>query len=481
MSKITESFSSRFGLIAATLGMAIGAGNIWRFPRVAGQYGGSFLIPWLLFLFLWSIPLLIVEFSIGKKIRSGAIGAFSRALGSGFTWMGIFVGFCTTAILFYYSVVCGWSLKYFLLAVSGHLGDLDHASYWTGYAASTFQPLLWHLTALLMGSFIIYKGIVHGIEKFSKIIVPLLYLLLIIAAFKAITLPGSGKGISYFFSISREGLMNYRLWLEALSQSAWSTGAGWGLLLTYAIYARKNDTIVQNSFVAGIGNNMASVFAGLAIIPTIFALSASPESANEALSAGNQGLAFIVIPQLFSQMTGGGVYAIIFFLTLFFAALSSLISMIELAVRMLIDFGLSRRKALLIIASMAAVIGAPSAVSLRFFNNQDWVWGLGLLLSGLFFAIGVIRIGVVNFINEWLKPSRGRTFFIIAFRALFYFIIPLEFLLMMGWWLFQSIQWNPANWWNPFTEFSIGTCLLQWAVIIGFGLYVGPRWSRLLK
>ena len=150
MPKKIESFSSRFGLIAAAIGMAIGAGNIWRFPRLAGQYGGSFLIPWLLFLFLWSIPLLMVEFSIGKKSKLGTIGSFYKAVGENFAWMGWFVGFCTTAILFYYSVVCGWSLKYFVLSVSNQISSIDHPSYWQNYTASVYQPVFYHFVCLLI-------------------------------------------------------------------------------------------------------------------------------------------------------------------------------------------------------------------------------------------------------------------------------------------------------------------------------------------
>jgi NSS family neurotransmitter:Na+ symporter len=155
--------------------------------------------------------------------------------------------------------------------------------------------------------------------------------------------------------------------------------------------------------------------------------------------------------------------------------------MLELAVRMVIDFGLSRRKALMIITLLTAIIGTPSAISLDFFNNQDWVWGLGLLLSGLFFTISVIKIGVPDFIDHWLMPASGRRFYKIIFRILFYVIIPLEFTVMFGWWLWQSSQWNPGTWWNPLTIFGIGTCLVQWGLVIGLGIYFGPRWADKLR
>jgi NSS family neurotransmitter:Na+ symporter len=142
MKEEKEYFTSRWSLILSVLGMAIGAGNIWRFPRLAAQNGGgSFLIPWLLFLFLWSIPLIIAEFGIGKYTRAGVVGAFGKLVGRRFTWMGSFVGFCTMGIMFYYSVVMGWSLKYFVQALTGGLSGIDHAQFWESYTSSYYGPI----------------------------------------------------------------------------------------------------------------------------------------------------------------------------------------------------------------------------------------------------------------------------------------------------------------------------------------------------
>jgi NSS family neurotransmitter:Na+ symporter len=461
--------------------MAIGAGNIWRFPRLAGQYGGSFLIPWLLFLFLWSIPLLMVEFSLGKKSKLGTIGSFYNATGSNFAWMGWFVGFCTTAILFYYSVVCGWSLKYFVLSITDQISSIDHSNYWQSYASSIYQPLFYHFISIALGGYIIYRGILKGVEKYSKIMIPTLFILLIIAAVKALTLPGSEVGRDYFFNFELVKLSNYKIWLEGLSQSAWSTGAGWGLFLTYSIYARKEENITGNSFITGFGNNLASIIAGLAIIPTVFALSASIPAAHESLTAGNQGLAFIIIPQLFIKMSGGGIFSSVFFLALFIAAISSLISMIELAVRILIDFGLNRKKATLIICIISFLLGAPSAISIDIFNNQDWVWGLGLLLSGAFFAFAVIKIGANAFIDDWLQPTGNVTIYKVIFKLLFYICIPVEFLIMLGWWFWQSIQWDPATWWNPLSIYSMGSVILQWLIILMIGFLFNQKFVNWIQ
>lgn len=461
-----EQFSSRWMLLLATMGMAIGAGNIWRFPRLAGKYGGAFLIAWLIFLILWSIPLLMVEFSLGKSTRKGPVGAFATFLGKRYTWMGAFVTLCTMAIMFYYSVVCGWALKYFVSALSGGLSNVEHGQYWESFTGSQWQPLLFHLVALGLASFIIYNGIQKGIERANRILLPSLLILLIIGAVRALTLPNAAAGLNYFFGVDFESLSNYQIWLEALSQSAWSTGAGWGLVLTYAVYMRKEEDVTLNSFITGFGNNSASLLAGLAIIPTIFSLTPTIAEAEAALDKGNQGLTFIVIPQLFEKLPGSTLFTSLFFLGLFFAAISSLISMLELSTRTLIDFGIPRKKALPIVAGITAVLGIPSAISMGFFNNQDWVWGLGLIVSGSFFAFAIIKSGVEKFRRQFLAIESNDLYVGKWFNWILRYVIPIEAIAMLVWWFYQSVLWDPGSWWKPLSPYSLGTCLAQWIGLI---------------
>ena len=469
-----EHFTSRWALLLATIGMAIGAGNIWRFPRLAGQYGGAFLIPWFIFLFLWSIPLIMIEFSLGRHTRKGVIASFATIMGPRYTWMGGFVAFCTMAIMFYYSVVTGWALRYFLVTITGQLLGINHDQFWYQFT-SGFQPLIFHFVALTLGSMIIYHGIVNGIERANRILLPSLVILLIIAAARSLTLPNAAIGLNYFFQIRIEDLINYQIWLEGLSQSAWSTGAGWGLVLTYAVYMRENEDIVLNSFITGFGNNSASLLAGLAIIPAIFSLAPSIEAAESALKAGNDGLSFIVIPQLFSKLPGATFFTSVFFLSLFFAALSSLISMIELATRIFMDYNLPRKKALPLVSLLTALFGIPSALYIQVFKNQDWVWGLGLIISGLFFTILVIKFGVTKFrttlINIKSNDFQVSSWFDYTVKS----IIPIEALLLLAWWLYRSIGWNPEGWFNPFSTESLGTCVFQWMIVI-FALFLMNRY-----
>ncbi len=460
-----EQFSSRWAVLLAALGMAIGAGNIWRFPRLAGQYGGAFLIPWIVFLLLWSIPLLMVEFSIGRRTRRGVLGSFYEFLGPKYTWMGGFVALCTMAIMFYYSVVTGWALRYFLVTVSGGLPLVRHDVFWNEFITG-YQPIFFHLVALFIGCFIIYHGITRGLEKANRILLPSLIVLLLIGIVRSLTLPNAGIGLNYFFQIRMEYLLDYKVWLEGLSQSAWSTGAGWGLILTYAGYMKKKEDIVINSFITGFGNNSASLLAGLAIIPTIFSLAPSISEAEAALRVGNDGLSFIVIPQLFQQMPASGFFSSVFFLGLFFAAISSLIAMLELSTRILMDFGFSRQKALPMVGGITALLGLPSALSYRFFQNQDWVWGLGLIISGSFFAMGVIRFGADRFRREFVNVVKGDLKIGRWFSLAIKYIIPLEALILITWWLYRAIGWNPQSWYDPFRSSSLGTCILQWVLVI---------------
>ena len=375
-----ETFSSRGAIIVAGLGMAVGTGNLWRFPRIAAQNGGAvFLIPWMLFLVAWSLPLLIAEFGLGRGARRGPVGTFVSLVGEKYAWMGGFVAVTTIMIMFYYSVVTGWMLKYFVASVTAG-APRDPEAYWAAYSTSVWQPIMFHVLAVLAGITIVARRVVSGIERANKLLIPALFVLLLVAVVRSVTLEGADQGLAFLFRPDLSALLNYRTWLEALTQSAWSTGAGWGLILTYAVYVKRDEDVVVSSAAIGLGNNTASLLAGMAILPTAFAI-LSTSDALEAMAAGNTGLTFIWIPQLFAQVPAGAFILPVFFLALFCAALSSLIAMIELASRVLIDAGSSRRVAVRMVGLATVVCGIPSAISPAVFENQDWVWGLALMIS----------------------------------------------------------------------------------------------------
>ena len=481
-----EEFTSRWGLIVAALGMAVGTGNVWRFPRMlAENEGGTFLIPWMIFLFSWSIPLLILELGMGKKARMGLLGAFGKLVGRRYTWMGGFVALVTTMIMFYYSVVAGWCLRYFLMAISGRLQGLtDPAAAEQAFVsfANAGPAVIFHLAAIGFGAWVIWRGVVGGLEKVNRVLIPLLFILLAVAALRAITLPGAERGLQFMFHIEWARLADYRIWLSGLTQSAWSTGAGWGLLLTYAVYAQQREDTVTNSVMIGLGDYSVSLLAALAIIPTVFASFPTFEAAREVASFGgpaSTGLTFVWIPILFGQLPFGNLFTTVFFLALSAAALSSLIAMIELTTRVGMDLGLPRRKALKLVATVAFLGGVPSALSLRFLENQDWVWGLGLIVSGGLFAFAAIRYGLDRVRSEMVNLPGNEFNLGHWFNKVLGVIVPLEFTVLIAWWTIQSFGFTEA-WWNPFSTFSLGTCLFQWGVAAILLLALNDRLAAML-
>ena len=470
-----DRFSSRFALLLAALGMAIGAGNIWRFPRIMSKFeggGGTFLIPWAVFLFTWSIPLLTIESAIGKRTRRGVIHSLGMMLGRGKTWIGAFVALCTTGIMCYYAVIAGWCGIYVLQSLQGQVGQMDFPD-----AKAHFEDLaqgwvsaLGLVLAFLVAGHFVARGVQRGIEVANRILLPTLFVLLFVLVGIGLTREGAGAGVSWMFQVDAKALLSYQPWLEGLSQSAWSTGAGWGLLLVLSASAKKKGNNFGNAMITGIGNNCASLIAAFATIPAVFALAPLAAPGNTPVQVlgtngpGNTGLAMVWLPKLFAQIgSSGNLVSAMFFLALTFAALTSLIAMVELATRSVMDLGVPRKKAILLISFFGILFGMPSAWSLEVFSNQDWVWGLGLILSGLLFALAVMKIGVGRFREHWINEEGdgiGRWFEIFPLV-----LIPLQFLVLISWWFYQSVQGDWAkNPLNPFETFSIGTCLAQWGL-----------------
>lgn len=476
--KQQEFFSSRWALIIATIGIAIGTGNIWRFSRIVAQNGGgSFLIPWVIFLLIWSVPLIIAEFAIGKSARFGPIGAISKTAGKQFGWMGAFIVCVSTAIMFYYSVVTGWCLRYFFSAVSGDLFNTsDHLTYWNDFS-SGFGPLIYHFIAMFLVAFVVLRGVTKGIEKVTKFLVPSLLTILLILFVRAVTLPGAFEGIKYFFTPDLNVILNYKVWLNALTQNAWDTGAGWGLIMTYAIYMRKKEDISLNAALIGFGNNTVSIIAGITIFSTVFALSMPTEQAGSVdamvqvsqSGPANTGLTFIYLPLLFSKISSSSIvniaFASLFFLALFFAAVTSLISMVELATRTLIDLGMKRKRALIIVASVGIIFGIPSAMNLNVLANQDWVWGVGLILSGAFISFSIIRYGVDKFRIEIINGFGSDVKIGKWYNFVIGILVPFQVVVLVSWWLISSVSWDP-EWWHPFHAENLGTVLFQWGIVI---------------
>ena len=464
-------FTSRWGMIVAMLGMAVGTGNIWRFPRVAATNGGgSFLVAWVVFLLIWSVPLILVEFAMGKHARSGPVGAFARLIGRRYAWMGAWVAWTAVAIMFYYAVVAGWTIRYTLAAITGEIGHADAVpgALWESFN-STPSAVFFQALAFGLAVFVVARG-VRGIEVAARILIPSLFVLVLALAIRAVTLPGAELGLAFLFTPTWEGLSDANVWLQALTQNAWDTGAGWGLIVAYAMYMRRDEDTALNAFMLGFGNNTVSLLAGIMVLCTVFSI--MPDAATQIVGAGNEGLTFIWVPQLFAQMPGGRFFMILFFVALFFAAWSSLIAMVELATRVLQDSGIARKRALTAVAVAGFLLGVPSALSLDFFANQDFVWGVGLMVSGLFFAVGVLRYGVTRFretlINHEHSDIRiGRWFDMVMY------LVVAQAVVLIGWWFWQV---RAEDKWSTYGVYNMAAqWLVALAVFLAANKWMGRR------
>ena len=471
MASEPDVFSSRWGMLLTMLGMAVGTGNIWRFPRIAASNGGgSFLVAWVVFLLLWSVPLLILEFAMGKGTRQGAIGAFVKTLGPKFAWMGAFIAFVATAIMFYYSVVMGWTIRFFVGTLTGEVPGATPSVFWDSFH-STPGALVTHVIAMAMGVFVVSKG-VKGIETAAKVLIPSLIVLVIVLALRALTLPGASAGLAFLFTPDWAVLGNVEIWIEALTQNAWDTGAGWGLVLTYAVYMRANEDTALNAFVIGFGNNAMSLLAGIMVLCTVF--SVMPEAANEIVGAGNEGLTFIWVPQLFTRIPGGRFFQALFFLALVFAAWTSLVAMIELASRVLMDLGMTRGRAIGSVATAGVLFGIPSALKLEIFRNQDWVWSVGLMLAGFFFAFAVLRYGVTKW-RETFINQEGSDIHIGAWWDWAMRLVAVEAVVLAVWWLWGARTDDLRETWTLFSPYNVGSVLMQFAIVLVV-VVLGNNW-----
>ncbi len=483
-----EEFSNRWGIILASLGMAIGAGNLWRFPRLAGQYGGSFILLWILFLFVWSIPLLLAEFSIGKKYKLGVIGSFGKLAGHKLTWMGFFITICTLGIAFYYSVVTAWSVEYLFISTKNLYIDvvegisLAHTlksnpdfltTQWLELSSGNYLTVLICIAIILAGVFVIGRGVKAGLEKANQILIPSLFVLLIIVAAYALSMEGGTKGLEYMFAIDWQSFKNPTIWIEALSQSAWSTGAGWGLMITISSYTRAKEDVTLNTLIGAFGNNSASILAGIAILPAVFAMSTSDSEAISFLQSGSQALTFTIIPKLFSTIPGGGIMTVMFFLALTLAAFSSFLPMLELLKSNLMTFGMAQRTVTALVLIAFIIFGLPSAYSLEFFSNQDWVWGLGLIVSGVFISIATSIHGPIRFKRELIDLDSDFKLSDLYFQVMIYINIALGIFLIY-WWMSQGYSSNPwftdQGRWNWIDTYSNASIVTQWGVVILLGL-----------
>jgi neurotransmitter:Na+ symporter, NSS family len=472
-----EQWGSRIAILIAAVSMAVGTGNIWRFPRVAAEWGGgAFLIAVTVGLVIWAVPLLMSEFFMGSRSRLGNIGAFRDFMGPRNTWAGAFMAFVTVGIMFYYAVVAGWCVRYFVVSLTGTIQPgINGRAYWDAFIGNPLETIAFHAVAVGFSAWVVYRGIKGGLERILKIFLPALLFILVVLAARAVTLPGAEEGLRYLFVPDWPSLLSGRLWLEAFTQVAWSTGAGWGLMMVYAVYAREKEDIAVNSGIIAFSDVLVGFIAAALILGTLFAVAPTAEYAEQALGAGNVGLTFIYVVDLLATMPGAIIIAPLFFLSLALAGITSLIAMFELGTTNLMNFGVERHRAAAYVGVAAFVFGIPSAVSITFLDNQDWVWGVALLISGLLTSLAIVKYGVDRAraeINATSDINVGR-WWSVCIR-----LIPAVFLIIFSWAVYQSVTMYPDDWWNPLETFSTGTMVLQWAILFALVLSLNNFLAR---
>lgn len=360
------SFGSKFGIIAAAAGSAIGLGNIWRFPYILGESGGgAFLLVYLFFVFSIGIPVMLSEFIIGRTTQKNPYGAF-RKLAPKQPWfvvgiMGIISAFM---ILAFYGAVGGWTLEYLFKSITNQFAgksvDKIEAMF-ESFRSGSYRPLLWQVLFMGFTFLIVVAGIEKGIEKYSKILMPILLVLLIIIAIRAVTLPALSdklnpmEGLKFLFKPDFSKL-NAKVIFDALGQSFFSLSIGMGALITYGSYIKKNDNLGSSAFIVSLSDTFIAVLAGIAIFPAVFALGFNPQS--------GEGLVFKILPAIFQNMPGGYFVAILFFVCLAVAAVTSSISLLEVVVTTFVEeLKISRKKASVIAASLITALGAVCALA----------------------------------------------------------------------------------------------------------------------
>ena len=356
-----EKFGTRFGVLMAMVGSAVGLGNMWRFPYMVSEYGGAaFIFVYILCVFCLCLPIFFAEFIIGRRSQTNAFRAFDKlAPGTPWKWVGMVAVTAPVVILSYYSVIGGWSIQYFFKACTFGFTERVTQEYldtmFAGFISSTWAPILGHTFFLIVTSLVLLGGVKSGIERFGKVMMPVLYIIVLAIAIWTAMLPGASEGLSFLFNPDFAKI-DASVCAAALGQAFFSLSLGYGTMLTYASYVSKKEDIASSSTTIAVSDLVFSLIASCAIMPAVFAFGLDTQ--------GGPGLVFQTLPYIFSQMPLGGLVAILFFLSLIVAALTSSISLFEVGVAYLTEEKkMSRKKAVVLLFAIIWPIGVLCSLS----------------------------------------------------------------------------------------------------------------------
>lgn len=408
-------FGTKIGLIAATVGSAVGLGNVWRFPAETQTNGGAaFLLLYILCVLLLGIPVMLAEFSLGRGGRSDAIGVFKKLSPLSKWWItGLLAVIASYIIICYYMVVAGWTLEYFIESVGGGLYDTLNAAAsqqslrgtfsakMDEYVSSDLRPLLYTYAMIAINIAVLLGGVRKGIENLSNVLMPLLFVILLVLCFITLSLPNSGEGVKFFltpdFSRITPGVV-----VSALGQAFFSLSLGMGILITYSSYYPADTKLVRTSVIVSLLSLLVAVLMGLIIFPAVKSFGLDSEPLRGAT------LVFVTLPEVFANLPAPRIWSSLFFLLLLVAALTSTISIAEVSVKMMIDrFRLSRRAGVFIV--LLPLLGFSAVCSLSFGSLADFhIFGLTVfdlfdqVTTNIF--LPVVSLGVCIYMG-WFAPK----------------------------------------------------------------------------
>lgn len=370
-----EKFSSGIGVFFATLGSAVGLGNIWKFPTLVGENGGgAFILIYLLCILLLGIPVMVSEFYIGRKTRKNTVGAFKK-LNVNPAWKIIgYLGILSSLfIIFFYGAVAGWVFSYVFKSLRGDFSSIaslpmDQAtelvsSIFETTVSSPIAPIIWHGIALTVVGFILLAGVKKGIERITKTLMPMLFVLIVIIGVRSLTLEGAGMGLQFLFTADFSKITP-KVILAALGLSFFKLSIGMGTMTTYGSYFTEDNNMINNSYKVAISDTLVSLLVGIAIFPVVFTFGLKPDS--------GAGLLFSTIPLVFSRIPFGNVLLTAFFLLTSFAAIMAMLSIVEVPVAFMIEeLKLKRKTAVILLMLFIFIVGALTVHPASLFGNVD--------------------------------------------------------------------------------------------------------------
>ena len=397
------SFGGKLSVILVAAGSAIGLGALWRFPYVAGENGGAaFLLVFLLSVLVVGIPAMLAEFAVGRHTKKNAVGAF-RALSKRWSWLGYSGILGALLISGYYYLIAGWSLEYLLNSVTGGIFDstLSFKEQFSEFQGS-WKPLAWGVAFILITHFIVSRGVEKGIEKASKVMMPMLFVILVIMAVRVAFMPGASEGYKFFLSCDFEKAFSADTIMMAMGQAFFSLSVGMGCMVTYASYFKKNNNIISTSFNVSILTLLVSVLAGLVIFPAVYSAGLEPTE--------GPSLVFVTLPEIFKGMPLASLWSAIFFLLVVLASLTSTISFHEVLTAYFgEEFKLSRKNAAIVTTVVSIVLSTVTFTQLfgvDFFTIFDYITANMLMpLGGMFTCIFVVWFMKNDFMKNELTNN----------------------------------------------------------------------------